>query len=537
MSKPHPWLAASMLVCLLSFGTPLFPQQAFPQTNPFAPPASELRALTIDASSNIGTLKSLRGVNAGPLPWTDRFGVDRPDGEVEVSDRTGYRSLGADASAGYRAAHIDLVRVHDNYGPGDIYANFKGSHEMADGTRAPDAPRNSLVMFPNIHADPASPESYNFGPTDRLVKSIFDIAARPLFRIGASAGESSGVPDSFATDADYDHYASIAQHVVMHYNQAWDHGFRYGIKYWEVLNEPDGRFNPAKYYKLYGKLAQSVKSADPSALIGGPAMAFVENGPDYRENFLEYLKQNHLPLDFWSFHDYCIDSADPYYFVRIAADMRKLLDSHGFTKTQIFLDEWNVLGVDPESLTMAGRAAFTASAIIYMQDSAVDAQTFYMGPNLFGEDGKTPNKVGQALVALGQMKDTPVRLAVTGSDLNGFAVQAGRSQDGKELNVLISNYEVPANLRGPRVGGDKLAGFINVLPRRDLSYQKNRGFNLKIANLNPDKLYRVERYRISDIWDYRLLSTDILKGSEVAISDALHVPAIELVKIREANRK
>lgn len=526
-----------ILAALLPFGIPAFAQlEALSDEahSTFAPPRTELRSITVDASKKLGQFKSLRGVNVGPIPWTDRPEFDRTTGMVEVSDRTGFRSLGADASAGYRAANIDLIRVHDNYGPGDIYAKFKHSWHMADGTEVTPESRDALVMFPDLSADPAKAESYNFAPTDRLIKSIRDIGAQPLFRLGASANENSGVPNSFKTEADYDNYADISRHVVMHYNKGWNNGFQYGIKYWEVLNEPDGRFMPEKYYKLYGKIARAVKSADPNARIGGPALMFLYQGPSYREDFLKYLRANNLPLDFWSFHDYSIDSADPYLYVRLAQDMRKLLDTYGFTKTEILLGEWNILGVDPHLLTMSGRAAFTASSLIYMQDSPIDMQTFYMGLNLFGEDGNTPNKVGQALIALGQMKRTPVRLGVTGADTQGLAVQAGASADGSEINVLISNYEVPASLRGARPKGDKLGGFINLLPRRDFNYQRNRGFDLKVTGLKADKLYRVAHYRISDNWDYRLLNTLTLKGSEVAIDAALPPPGIELVVIKPA---
>ena len=490
------------------------------------------REVTVDASSNLGRFKGLRGVNAGPLPWTDRPGTDRPDPFIEVSDRTGYRSLAADASEGYRQANIELVRVHDNYGPGDIYNNFQGTHEMADGTILEDASRNGLAMFPDLTADPSDKSNYNFGPTDELIAAIHDVGARPLFRLGASAGESSGVPDAFTTDADFDHYADIARHVVLHYNKGWHSGFEYGVKYWEVLNEPDGRFEATKYYKLYERIARAVKAADPAALIGGPSLMFTYSGPAYEDDFLAYLRDNNVPLDFWTFHDYCIDSADPYYYVRVAQDMRALLDRYGFHDTTLVIDEWNVLGFDLNLLSLAGRAAFTASAIIYMEDSPIDAQTFYMGPNLFGEDGKTPNKVGQAMVALGRMKQTPTRLAVTGADTTGFAVQAGRSEDADELTVVLSNYEVPAELRGPRAGGDRLADIVTVLPRRELSYSDNEGFELTITGLDPDSEYRVERFRTSDLWDYRLLSTDFMQGPELHVSGLLPAPSIETIVVR-----
>ena len=492
------------------------------------------RRVTIDASSDLGRLKPLRGINAGPLPWTDRPGADRPDPFIEVSDRTGYRSLGADASEGYRMANIELVRIHDNYGPGDIYNNFQGTHEMADGTILEDATRNSLAMFPDLAADSSDPASYNFGPTDRLVDSIYAVGAEPLFRLGASAGESSGVPDDFTTDADFEHYADIAKHVVLHYNAGWHGGFQRGVKYWEVLNEPDGRFDAQKYYRLYAAVARAVKAADPDARIGGPSLMFAFGGPAYEDDFLRFCRENDVPIDFWTFHDYCIDSADPYYYVRVAERMRALLDENGFTDTELILDEWNVLGLDLDLLTMSGRAAFTAAAIIYMQDSPIDEQTFYMGPNLFGEDGATPNKVGQALIALGSLKDSPVRLEVAGADSQGFAVQAGRSDDGGTINVIIANYEVPESLRGPRPGGDSIPAYnLTLLPRRDLEYQDNGGFELAVEGLRPDGRYSVQRYRINDTWDHRLLTTETVRGDRIDVAGSLPAPGIEHIVITE----
>lgn len=458
-----------------------------------------------------------------------------PDPFIEVSDRTGYRSLGADASEGYRAANIDLIRVHDNYGPGDIYDNFQGTHEMADGTIFQDATRNRLVMFPDLGADPTRPDSYNFGPTDQLLAAIDAIGAAPLFRLGESAGASSGVPNDFESDEDFERYATIAKHVVLHYTQGWNDGFHYQIKYWEVLNEPDGRFEADKYYRLYAAIARAVKEADPEARIGGPALMFAFAGTGYEDDFLEYLRANDVPLDFWTFHDYCVDAADPYLYVRVAEKQREMLDRYGFTDTELIISEWNVLGFDLGLLTLGARAAFTACAIIYMQDSPIDEQTFYMGPNLFGEDGSTPNKVGQALTAVGRLKHTPNRLTVVGDDTYGFAVQAGRSDDGNTMTIVVSNYEVPATLRGPRRGGDVIDagehGTIHLLPRRDLDYSDNEGFTLLLTGLEEDADFRIERYRTDDVWDGRLLSTVRERGANMTVSGRLPAPGIETIII------
>lgn len=497
------------------------------------------RSIEVDASRHLGRLKPLRGVNAGPIPWTDRPGADVPDPFIEVSDRTGYRSLGVDSSVGYRAANFDLIRIHDNYGPGDIHNNFQGSHVMADGTVLQDSSRNHLEMFPNLAADTSNAGSYNFAPTDALLASIAAIGATPLFRLGESAGASSGVPNSFASEEDYQRFAEIARHIVLHYNKGWSNGFYYGIKYWEVLNEPDGRFDSEKYYKLYAAVARAVKEADPDARIGGPALMFAFSGPPFEDAFLEFLRQNDVPLDFWTFHDYCIDAADPYVYTRVAQQQRAMLDRHGFTETELIIGEWNVLGMDLSLLTLAGRAAFTASAIIYMQDSPIDGQTFYMGPNLFGDDGATPNKVGQAFVALGRMKDTPLRLATTGGDDLGLAVQAGCSEDGSIVTVVISNYEVPESLRGPRPNGDHIDagehGQINLLPRREFSYAANDGFSLTVTGLSAAHTHTVKRYRTSDVWDGRLLSTTQETSDNVVVTGALPAPGIETIVITRSS--
>src|SRR6185312_14360655 len=129
-------------------------------------------------------------------------------------------------------------------------------------------------------------------------------------------------------------------------------------------------------------------------------------------------------------------------FVRIATDLRSRLDRHGLHATQSILSEWNY-GLSDRPPPPLVRASFVASALIYMQGAPIDAATLYRADNVFGADGATPDKTGQALIALGRMKATPVLLKATGADLGGFAVEAGRSSDGRVVQVLISNYQIP----------------------------------------------------------------------------------------------
>ena len=175
------------------------------------------RQISIDATVTVGALRPLNGVQAQD----------------------------AQGTAFYRTAHVDLVRIPDATGAGNIDA-----------------------IFPDMSADAENPKSYNFAPSDRLIESIRSGGAEPLFRIGRSAGAGSEPP------ADVDKWAQIVRHVVLHYNAKWAKGFRYGIRYWEVWNQPDSKQfwsgTAAEYYRLYDKTARAIQAADPKALVGGP---------------------------------------------------------------------------------------------------------------------------------------------------------------------------------------------------------------------------------------------------------------------------
>jgi xylan 1,4-beta-xylosidase len=183
------------------------------------------------------------------------------------------------------------------------------------------------------------------------------------------------------------------------------------------------------------------------------------------------------------------------------------------------------------------RAAFVASASIYMQSAPIDRSNLYRGDTNFGVNGDSADKVGQALILLGTMRDTPVRLALTGDDQNGFAVQAGRSADGKTVQVLISNYEIPPFERGPRPQGDILhipfLGDFPLMPRRSVQYNDNRGYVLDILHL-PSGNYSVSRYRISSDVDIKLMRSE-QRQPPLHIASDLTAPAIELIVARHVD--
>jgi xylan 1,4-beta-xylosidase len=432
---------------------------------------SAARQISIDATLTVGALRPFNGVQAED----------------------------AESSAFYRTAHVDLVRIPDGAGAGEIDA-----------------------IFPDMSADAENPKSYNFARTDRLVASIKSGGAEPLFRLGRSAGAGADPP------ADPDKWAQIVKHVVLHYNAGWGRGFRYGIRYWEIWNAPDSKQfwsgSPAEYYLLYEKTAQAIQAADPAALVGGPALSKPLIAGDYREKFIDFVRLNRLPLDFFSWHFYSVDSNDPYVFVTIARQLRIILDAHGFGSAKNVLDEWNADPAEQDS-SNAARAAFAASSLIYMLGGPVDAQTFRRAVAPVGAAGGAADAVGSALGAFGALKSTPVLIRTTGGDDAGFAIVAGRSQDRRLVQILISNYQIAAKYLHPRDNWD------TTLPeRRTIQYADNGSYDATVSLPGPGK-YQVKRYRLSESSNFALLDERIETGPSIRLQAALPPPAVELIVI------
>jgi xylan 1,4-beta-xylosidase len=465
-----------------------------------------LREVTVDASLTVGELRPLSGVNGAPARELGRIASPNAAAAADV-----------DGAPFYRAARIDLVRTHNEFGPGDIDAHFGGD----EGLVAVSASRDALTIFPDMSADAEDPKSYNFAPTDRLVASIKAVGAQPLFRIGRSSGAAADPPE------DFDKYAAIVRHVVLHYNQGWDKGFRYNVRYWELWNEPDSESSwagsPLMYYSLYKKLALAIKSADAAALVGGPGISKPLSAGAYREEFMDFVRLGRLPLDFFSWHFYTLDANDPHIFVSIARELRTILDARGFGSTKNILDEWNA-DLFEGDMSKASQAAFAASALIYMLGGPIDAQTFYRGDAALRAGSAGPDEVGHALTAFGALQNTPILLRTSGGDDVGFAVVGGRSSNGRTLQVLISNYQVmPKHVR-PRANAE-----LQHLAR-SFDYHKNGGYDLTISMAAAGK-YQVQRYRITDSINFSLVDQTRQSGQSIHLQAALPPPAVELIVV------
>jgi hypothetical protein len=280
--------------------------------------------------------------------------------------------------------------------------------------------------------------------------------------------------------------------------------------------------------------------------VGGPAIADPAHPSPYREGLLDYCKAHNVPFDFYSWHTYAIDSADPYDAPRLAKNFRALLDAHGYTKAESVLSEWNLTpdftAAEMDELRGPHNAAFIDSVMSYLQDVPLNAAIFYRGDaswmGLFDLQGKY-YKTAYAFKAMGQMQDTPKRLAVSGTDIFGYAALAGRSADGKTVQILISNYAIPAGYKpkhmqrpaDPPPPVNPPPPPPSELPlRTDIVYHDNAGYNLAIDNLPWGKAaFTIQRYRISSTQNLDLVEEKSSTGGSLKLSNPLATDTVELI--------
>ena len=513
---------ASLLICAAGFA----------QT----PADNQFRTLAVDAGKVMGAIRSFQAVNGQPTPVIA--------GLPNVVQQ-------------YREMRIDMVRTHDMMGPTDIDARFSLKDPGLTWLVPQLEQRSAIVrdgngssIFPDWTADPEAPASYNFGPTDKVIQAIRGTGAEIYYRIGRSWGANTNPPP------DFDKFAAVVEHVAMHYNQGWAIGYHDRIRYWEFWNEPEIAVfwsgTPEQFYALYEKTARALKSIDPSLKVGAVAKAFALGEGPYREDFLDFCVAHKVPLDFYSWHTYADLSADPYDAARIGQQIRSLLDAKGFRGSESILSEWGLSAdfTDTEKPVLQGveNSAFMGAVMIYLQDSTVDRAIFYRGDaawvGLFGLHGEY-FKPAYTFRALGAMRDTPERLSVTGADTLGFAALAGCSRDGRTVQVLISNYQIPEGYK-PHIQKPPEDVFPQGLPVPDLSkmkflprregivYSKNRGYDLTITNLPwREAAFSVKRYRLTKSEDLGLVEEVVRSGGKLQLSNPLPPPGLELIVLLE----
>ena len=320
---------------------------------------------------------------------------------------------------------------------------------------------NRFVDIPNIFrdfsADENDPASYDFAFTDHLIKELVRYGIEPYFRLGVTI-ENQFAIKAYRIDppSDYEKWARICEHIIMHYTEGWADGFEYRITYWEIWNEPENDMmwsgTKEDYYRLYDVTAKHLKARFPHLKIGGYASCgfyAVAPKPDCKpteleeymieffHGFMKYIKEHNSPIDFFSWHTY----SDTARAIKMDEWLHGQLVSYGYGDLEVHLNEWDPFARERGT---AHHSAEVAAMMISMQHGHTDLCCIYDMRASYGpytplfctEERHEPRTAYYSMVAFNQIYKLGTEVEAV-SDTNGLYALA--AYNGNRHALLISN--------------------------------------------------------------------------------------------------
>ena len=327
------------------------------------------------------------------------------------------------------------VRLHDC-----ALSSHYGGHHVVDISG----------IFPDFDKDAEDEASYDFTLTDKFLNDIRSCGSRVFYRLGQSIEHwvkkyGSNPPK------DFQKWAVICEHIIKHYNEGWCDGFFWDIRYWEIWCEPDNI--PAcwtgtmrQFYDLYEITAKHLKSKFPSVQIGGPGFAewSIFNGT--LENFIRFMSENSVPLDFLSWHTYSRDIGE---YTKRALKVREFLDKYGYSDSESILDEFNYLvnwreGMleTREKIIGIEGACLASSLMATLQNMPVDMLFYYeTRPSCFNGifnfyDCK-PLSTYYVFLMFSHLYKLKTQIKATSDDDSIYVLAAGNKS---ECGIMITYY-------------------------------------------------------------------------------------------------
>ena len=282
-------------------------------------------------------------------------------------------------------------------------------------------------IFRNFDADVNDPDSYDFAHTDILIRELYNYGVEPVYRLGITIENSANIKAyNVFPPKDFKKWAQICEHIIMHYNEGWANGFNYGITYWEIWNEPDVVLNPnniaqtwhgtrEEFFEFYKVSSTHLKDRfGDSIQVGGYAAmgfgGFEQYDPDatgvnyqfsdeddfddpnfkrayridYCHKFLAFVRDNNLPLDFFSWH--CYTNIGPKMILACQKHCRRVLHTYGFDSVPDFLNEWNAERMSVRNRCLPRSAANTLGVLLGSQRNEVAMLNYYdggIGPSVY----------------------------------------------------------------------------------------------------------------------------------------------------------
>ena len=272
------------------------------------------------------------------------------------------------------------------------------------------------------------------------------------------------IDDKIIHPTSYPDWEQLIVEMVRHCKEK-----NFGIEYWEIGNEGDfGEqggcpycFTAENYPVYYTHTVNAILRADPTAKVGGPALA------DYRgpmtDSIIEHCGKGNAPLHFFSWHMYA--DKPEHFGESIKAIQAKLAKYPALKDTETIINEWNMDFLRPnmnpwfqpchllETTKTFAEAGLTLSAYYQIRDSYYDPRDLadtistkwtacidayfntesYLG--LFDNQGRVRPAY---FVFKAMSRLVGARLSVTGGEGTAIRALAVRDKDG--IKALFWNF-------------------------------------------------------------------------------------------------
>ena len=391
--------------------------------------------ITIDAATVDGIVPAIHGVTNGPIISS------HPSREPPCQNWQP-----ADHSTTFQEWEIPQVRTH---GGAETDLNLIWAH------------------YPYYAGhDPGDESNYHWERADEAVAQIVAVGSQPFIRIGQSKNGTPNAPcdpnlNTTMVPDDFQVFGEVAKRILMHFTQGWDNGFFYDIEYVEIWNE----FYEPDFWSGTGTEAAELYEATYIAVKA--TLPDIKLGPSINRPFTS----NPLPHDFWNYietHAVPVDFVSAHLYSDQPRDMEIKIHQHQYSwedlfevvglpvDTPIVNSEWNRwIGcslVGGNGNTVPG-GAFVAGALIAMagmhpanSDHNLVMSHLYSARSQIWNGALQPKATGVGLEAYAQLvAETPERLVVSDdhvvTDDVDFRMMAGRSEDARRVNLLVSYYD------------------------------------------------------------------------------------------------
>lgn len=399
-----------------------------------------MNCITVNFSKKLKAIKPLHGVNCAPYSLMG--------GENQPMIKECFEEIG-----------VPYSRLHDCQGC------YGGCYYI-------DVPN----IFRDFDADETDEKNYDFHYSDEYIKGIVAAGTQIVYRLGVTIEWGT---KKYTTNPpkDFAKWARICEHIVMHYNEGWANGFRFGIEYWEIWNEPE---NPSsmwtgtkeQFFELYNLSATHLKSRFPKIKVGGYGSCgfyaitsrkedeFFQYILQYFYDFLKSVKEYGAPLDFYSWHLYSDDVNEMNAHAKF---VRETLDEYGFKDTENHFNEWNVGGEGGGFHLMRNMvgASYVASVLCELQrHDYVDKAMYYVFSTTARYNGLLDQNLlwktctYYSMAAFGRLARLKTQ---TFSSSENEGVYALAASDGEKGALIVSNYTGEAgsysfDLKGVKAG-------------------------------------------------------------------------------------